>query len=402
MTNPHYSEFSKHWALDESITFLNHGSFGACPVPVLEKQTQYRKQLESEPLRFFMRECDEIIEKSRKKLAEFVNCNAKDLVFVTNATAGVNTVLKSLNFKPGSEILFTNHIYPACRNTVYKICKEKDLIPKEIKIELPIFNPSDITEKAISAVNSKTAIVLIDHISSMPGIKFPVEEIVEELNSKNVDVIIDGAHAPGMVPLDLQKLNAPYYTGNCHKWICSPKSVALLFVRKDKQKLIKPLVTSRLYGEVPTVLSEMQYNFSWIGTIDPTPILCISDTLDFMGSLFENGWSDIMKHNHELAVIAGRKICEAFNIEFPYTEDVIGCLFGIPFFEDEAFTREELTLHNYSPLQDELFQNYNIEVVVNYWESSPQRLLRISPQIYNHISQYEYLIEALKEILNKN
>jgi len=383
------------------MTFLNHGSFGACPVPVLEKQTQYRKQLESEPLRFFMRECDELIDKSRNKLASFVNCNPNDLVFVTNATAGVNTVFKSLDFKPGSEILFTNHIYPACRNVVTKICKEKNLIPKEIKINLPVLNSSDVTDNVISAVNSKTAIVLIDHISSMPGIKFPVEEIVSELNSKSVDVIVDGAHAPGMVPLDLKKLNAPYYTGNCHKWICSPKSAALLCIREDKQKLIKPLVTSRTYGEVPTVLSEMQYDFSWSGTFDPTPVLCVSDALDFMGSLFENGWNDVIKHNHELAITAGKKICEEFNIEYPYTDDVIGCLFGIPFFEDKAFTRKELSLHNYSPLQDDLFHKYKIEVVVNYWESSPQRLLRISPQIYNHISQYEYLVDAIKELREK-
>ena len=401
MTFPNYSEFSKYWSLDESVTFLNHGSFGACPVPILEKQIQYRKQLESEPLRFFMREYDELIDNSRNKLSSFVNCNPKDLVFVNNATAGVNTVLKSLDFKSGSEILFTNHIYPACRNTIIKIASEKNLKIKEIKFNLPIYNPADITDKVVRSVNKNTAIVLIDHISSMPGIKFPVEEIVSELNSKNVDVIIDGAHAPGMVPLDLKELNAPYYTGNCHKWICSPKTAALLYVREDKQKYIKPLVTSRLFGEVKTTLSEMQYNFSWHGTFDPTPILCVSDTLDFMSSLFKNGWKDIMKHNHELAITAGKKICSEFNIDYPYTDELIGCLFGIPFFEDKAFTRKELSLHNYSPLQNDLFHNYKIEVVVNYWETSLQRLLRISPQIYNDISQYDYLIYALKKLRKK-
>jgi len=398
MPEPKYSKLVKHWLLDKSVTFLNHGSFGACPTPILEKQSEYRKQLESEPLRFMMRECDALLAKSKNKLSAFVNCNPGDLVFINNATSGVNTVLKSLNFKSGSEILITNHIYPACKNTIKKIAKEKNLTIKEIKIPLPVFNSSNITDKIINGVNSKTAIVLIDHISSIPGIRFPVEGIVNELNSRNIDVLVDGAHAPGMVPLNLNKLNAPYYTGNCHKWICSPKGSAFLFVREDKQKLIKPLVTSRLYGEVKTTLSEMQYNFSWQGTFDPTPYICIADAIDFMGSLFPGGWKELMKHNHELALSAGKKICNEFEIEFPYLDDLIAGLMGIPFFKDKKLSKRKLSLHDYSPLQDDLFYNYNIEVVVNYWEKAPQRILRISPQVYNDISQYEYLIYALKKV----
>ena len=338
MPKPKYSTFAKHWSLDKSVTFLNHGSFGARPIPILKKQSEYRKQLESEPLRFMMREADSLIEKSREALSGFIKCDRKDLVFVNNATTGVNTVLKSLDFTTGKEILITNHIYPACRNTINKIAKEKKLKVKEIKIPLHIYNSSDITEKVINSVNSKTALVLIDHISSIPGIRFPIEEIVNELNSRSIDVIVDGAHAPGMVPLDLKKLNAPYYTGNCHKWICSPIGSAFLYVREDKQKHIKPLVTSRMYGETQTTLSEMQYNFSWQGTYDPTPIICIADAIEFMGSLFPGRWKELMKHNHELALAAGKKICSEFNIEYPYSDDLIAGLFGVPFFEEKTIT----------------------------------------------------------------
>lgn len=397
MNLPPYSSYAEYWGLDKSVVFLNHGSFGACPLPVLEKQSEYRRRIESEPVRFFLREAPHLLEKSRKKLADFVSCSPDNLVFVPNATTGINTILKSLKFQRGSEILITNHIYPACRNAVNEVALVNHLEIKEVKISLPVISRSDITEKILSSISDSTKVILLDHVSSIPGIIFPVEEICSELKNRDIEIIIDGAHAPGMIPLNISKMEARYYTGNCHKWICSPKGSAFLYVSPERQKNIRPLVRSRLYGECVTELSEFIYDFSWQGTLDPTPYICISDALEFMNSLLPGGWSELMNHNKTLALTAGKKICDAFGITNPCPDNVIGSLYGIPFFVDkEIFPK---TVNMRSPLQDDLFYKYKIEVVISYWESQPERILRISPQIYNTLEQYEYLITALKWLL---
>lgn len=394
-----YSKYGKYWGLDKKVSFLNHGSFGACPLPVLEKQNLYRKRLESEPLRFFLRECGEMLASSKHKLSEFINADSDDVVFVSNATSGVNTVLKSIDFREGSEILITNQIYNACRNSLNEIAYEKKLRIREVKISLPVFDSGNISDKILNSVNAKTAMVLLDHVSSVPGIVFPVEEICSELGRRGIDLLVDGAHAPGMIPLDIEKINAAYYTGNCHKWICGPKGGAFLHVRKDRQKKIKPLVRSRISGECETSLSPFQYDFSWHGTYDPTPFICIGDALDFMGSIFRDGWNGLMSYNHQLAVKAGKKICDEFDIGYPYSEDLTGSLYGIPFFMERE--NPLITVNSRSPLQDYLYSEFNIEVMIVYWDNVPKRILRISPQAYNTMEQYDYLIYALKKVRKK-
>ncbi len=178
-----YSEFVKYWGLDRNIVFLNHGSFGGCPIPVLKKQFKLRKKLESEPIRFFTREYEELYFKAKNSLADFINCDFDDLVFVNNATTGVNTILKSYNFKQGDEILITNQIYPACRNAVNFVARSKSLSVNEVKINLPVKDKSQIISSIASAITPKTKLALIDHISSIPGIIFPVKEITEILHS---------------------------------------------------------------------------------------------------------------------------------------------------------------------------------------------------------------------------
>ncbi|MCX7833259.1 MAG: aminotransferase class V-fold PLP-dependent enzyme [Ignavibacteria bacterium] len=390
-----YSKFVKYWGLDRNIIYLNHGSFGACPIPVLKKQLSLRKKLESELVRFFTREYEELYNNSKRVLADLVNCDYDDIVFVNNATTGVNTILKSYDFEPGDEILITNQIYPACKNAVHFIANKLSLTVNEIKIKLPIKNKFEIVNTIASSITPKTKLALIDHVSSIPGIIFPVKEITEILHSKNIDVLIDGAHAPGMIDLNIKEINPEFYTGNCHKWLCTPKGSAFLYVKKEYQHKIHPLVISRTTNN-PSV-NRYQLEFSWQGTDDVTSFLCIPKAIEFLNSLHNNGIKGLMKRNHDLVFEAGEMICEKFGIELPYPEDMTGSLYGIPFFEDKQINN--YIINNRSKLQDILFYEYNIEVVITYWENPPKRILRIASQAYNTISQYEYLIKALKKIL---
>jgi isopenicillin-N epimerase len=396
MLNNGYSVLADFWMLDKNIIFLNHGSFGACPIPVLDEQLRFRKKLETEPLRFFVREYEEYYSKAQSALAEFTGCNAEDLVFVQNATIGVNTVLKSLDLKPGDEILFTNQIYPACRNTVLFLNETKGISFKEVEIKLPVSNKEEIINQIVEGVNEKTKIALIDHISSLPGMIFPVKEITEELNKRGVEVLIDGAHAPGMIPLNISEIKPDYYTGNCHKWLCTPKGSAFLYVNKNKQNNIHPLVTSRISLENGRYKSDFQLEFSWQGTLDTSAVLTIPFAIEFINSMNEKGFQGLMKRNSELVFKAAEMICREFEIPMPYPEEMTGSIYGIPFFKDAQIKSERINRRSY--LQEKLFFEYNIEVMVSYWENPPDRLLRISAQAYNTFEQYEYLLSSLKKI----
>ncbi len=248
--------------LYKNMVFLNHGSFGACQKYLLDKQNQYRMQMESQPLKFFIRDADELLYNSKKRLGDFIGANPDNMVFVDNATTAVNIVMKSFPFKEGDRILITNQIYPACRNSVYRIAEERKLFIDEVLIPDIINSEEDVLDEILKYVKSNTVFSLIDHISSLPGVIFPVQQIINRLKEKGIIVMIDGAHAPGMIPLDLNELNPPFYTGNCHKWMCTPKGSAFLNVREDFQEIVKPLVTSRRYGEISMNLSEFQYDFS--------------------------------------------------------------------------------------------------------------------------------------------
>lgn len=397
MTFNGYSGAADFWMLDKNITFLNHGSFGACPVPVLDEQMRFRKKLESEPLRYFVRDYEEDYLKAQFALAEFTGCSPADLVFVSNATSGVNTVLKSLDLKHGGEILFTNQIYPACRNTILFLHHTKGISYKEVKINLPVTVQEEVVNQIMENVNENTRLALIDHVSSLPGMVFPVKEITEKLQSRGIEVLIDGAHAPGMIPLNISEINPDYYTGNCHKWLCTPKGSAFLYVKKDRQEKIHPLVTSRINLDNGQYKSDFQLEFSWQGTVDPGAVLTIPVALDFLKSLDDKGIEGLMKRNKKLVFDAAEMICGEFGITMPYLEEMTGSIYGIPFFRDEVIN--ETPVNKRSSLQEILFFEYNIEVMVSYWENPPDRLLRISAQAYNSPAQYEYLLSSLIKIL---
>ncbi|WP_218651477.1 aminotransferase class V-fold PLP-dependent enzyme [Nostoc sp. C057] len=380
------------WSLDSTVTFLNHGSFGACPKQVLEFQQRLRSQLEHEPLRFFGREWEPLLDDARSKVAAFVGADVQDLVFVPNATTGVNSVLRSLTFSPEDEILTTNHEYNACCNALDFIASRTGARVVVAKVPFPIDSPQQVIAAVIERVSPKTRLALLDHVTSQTGLIFPIQELAKELQQRGVDTLVDGAHAPGMISLDLREIGATYYTGNCHKWLCAPKGAAFLYVRRDKQSEIRPLTISHGTNSPRTDKSRFQLEFDWTGTDDPTAYMCVPEAIAFMGSLLPGGWTELRQQNHQLVLQGRRLLCEALEVQPLCPEEMIGSMAVVPM-PTTLENRDFISVH------DELFDKFGIQVQVMPWQEQPRLLVRISAQIYNTLEQYEYLVKALLKLL---
>jgi isopenicillin-N epimerase len=395
-TFPFYSEQSRYWKLDDEIVFLNHGSFGSTPIEVLEKQNQLRQQMEHESVRFMIRELYPLYNESLRKLSRFVGAMEKNMVFVKNATMGVNTIFHSLQFKEGNEILIHSHAYGACVNTIKWYAERQKLKIVIADIPFPIKNKTQIIDAFQKRITSKTKLALVDHITSPTGIIFPVEEIIDSLQSKNIDVLVDGAHAPGQIPLDLEKLKAAYYVGNCHKWICSPKGSGFLYVREDKQKLIDPLQISHLFDAPTPEEKKWQGKFFWPGTDDYTAYCCVGYAIDYFENLLPGGWNEIMNRNQTLACEGRKLLCQELGTEPPAPEDMIANLASVQLGDGIL---PPYGFNYISPLQEKLFSKYKIEVpVIIFNKENPRTWIRIAAQIYNSMEQIEFLSASIKEI----
>ena len=386
------------WPLDPAITFLNHGSFGSCPFAVLEYQNALRLRLEREPITFLVRDLEPLLDEARAVLASFVGADADNLVLVPNATSGVNAVLRSLQFKPGDELLVTDHEYNACRNVANFVAEQTGAKVVAARVPFPLQSADEIVASVLAAVTPRTKLLLIDHVTSQTGMILPLGEIVRRLSEQGIDTLVDGAHAPGMIPLDLKALGAAYYTGNCHKWICAPKGAAFLHIRPDRQHLIRPLVISHGANSPRADRSRFQIEFGWMGTADPSAGLCIAKALEYLATLLPGGWPAIMKHNRELALTGREVLCRALGIGKPCPDGMIGSLASLPIPEATSVTPSKSPLY-LDPWQDELMARHRIEVPIIPWPASPKRLLRISAQLYNSVPQYELLAQALNDLM---
>jgi len=266
------SPFAKHFSLDPKVSYLNHGAFGACPRVVQDAQAELRVLLEHNPVHFFVRELERRLDETRAVLGPFLGAQPDDLGFVPNASAGVSTVLSALEFAPGDEIVINDHTYPACRNAVQYWAARRGLRARTAKIPFPVSSPEELTQAILAEVTPRTKLVLLDHITSPSGLIMPLESLVSTLHARDIDTLVDGAHGPGMLPLDLDRLGAAYYTGNLHKWCCAPKGAAFLWVRRDRQALIHPLVISHGWAAPRTDRARFLLEFDWPGTLDPSAI----------------------------------------------------------------------------------------------------------------------------------
>jgi isopenicillin-N epimerase len=377
--------------------FLNHGSFGATPTAIREKQRKWMDLLEDEPVRFYEDLAMEFMQEARNSLAEMLNCDADDLALVENATTGVNTILRSLEFNEGDEILIPDHAYQACRNALDYVSERWGAKVVTVNIPFPIDGPEVATELIMAGLTERTVLVMIDTVTSPTGLRMPFEELVALIEGQGVSVLLDAAHGIGMVPLDLTTLGASYTTSNCHKWLCAPKGSAFLHVRNDHQLKIHPLVISHGMTFPLGETTRFRHEFDWTGTRDISAFCSIPATIEYLPTLIQGGWNAIMQHNHDLAMAGRTILCERLGIEAPCPESMITCIATLRL---PAGGGGGIPLHEPDPLHKVLQEKYNIQVPVWSWHSPEGRYFRISAQLYNHIDEYYYLAEALATELN--
>jgi len=368
------------WALDPKVVFLNHGSFGACPREVLAHQAALRSEMEAEPVRFLSRELDERLDAARAALAGFLGADADDLVFVTNATSGVNAVVRSLAFAAGDELLTTDHAYNACRNALDFAAARSGARVVVAAVPFPVASPDAVLEAVLARVTPRTRLALLDHVTSPTGLVWPIERLIAALAERDIDVLVDGAHAPGMVPLNLATLGATYYSGNCHKWLCAPKGSAFLWVRRDRQADVRPLTISHGANMPRPGRSRFRVEFDWTGTSDPTAWMTVPRAIAYVGALLPGGWPAVMARNRALALEARRRLCAAAGTPAPCPDDMIGSLASVILPDGPA---AEIGWRRPDPLQRRLFEAWGIEVPVMSWPAPPRRLVRVSAQLYN-------------------
>jgi isopenicillin-N epimerase len=369
------------WTLDPSVNFLNHGSFGACPRPVLALQASLRQEMEREPVDFLAARLPERLNAAREALAGFLGADASDLVFVANATAGVNAVLRSLAFAPGDELLVTTHTYAACRKTVNFVAARTGASVVVADLPFPLRSDEQVIEAVLARVSSRTRLALLDHVTSPTALVLPLARLVTELQARGIDVLVDGAHAPGMVAIGLSALGAAYYTGNAHKWLCAPKGAAFLYVRRDRQDDLHPTVISHGYT------AGFHAEFDWTGTCDPTPWLCIPEALRFIGSLLPGGWPEVMATNRALALRARALLMELLAIEAPCPEAMIGSMASLPLPLPALDT-------------DGLHDWFRARGVETWVHPHPLPVIRVSAQLYNSFDQFQQLARLLGEALH--
>ena len=385
------------WDLDPAITYLTHGTYGACPRPVLAFQQALVAELESDPIRFLTRELEGRHDAARAEIAAFLNADPEGLVAVPNATTGVATVLESLRVRPGDELLTNNHEYNATVNALDLAAERAKARVVRVEIPLPIRHPEQVVEAILAGVTPRTRLALISHVTSPTGLVLPIETIVRELDRLGVDTLVDAAHAPGMVPIDVTALGAAYWTGNGHKWLCGPKGAGMLYVREDRRAGMRPLVTSHGRNDPRTDRPRLWREFDWQGTINPTAFLALPEALRVIGTLQPDGWPAHMAANRELVLAGRNRLLEALGLEPIAPDSMIGSMSAValPIEPDETTTE---TLTRALALEDRIevpIGPFPVRACRAPGRPAARALLRISAQRYNEAADYDRLAEAL-------
>ena len=392
VARPAPSRFRRPWPLAPGIVFLNHGSFGACPRPVREHQADWRRRMEAAPVQFLWRHYEEALEPARTALARFLGARRRDVVFVTNATTGVNAVVRSLTLRRGDELLTTSLDYNACRNVLVEATRRAGAKLVVARVPFPLASAEDAIEAVLRAVTPHTRLALIDHVTSDTALTLPVARIVRELEARGVDTLVDGAHAPGMLPLHLSRLRPACYTGNLHKWVCAPKGAAFLWVREDKQAGVQPAIMSHGQNRPRPGYTAFQDRFDWPGTFDPSAWLCVGEAIRWMGGLLPGGWPELRRRNHALVVQARRRLCARLNVEPPCPEHLLGAMATLPL---PARLQDRPRSGKIDAEQLWLYDEHGIEVPFIRLGQPETRWFRVSAQIYNRLEEYEFLADCL-------
>ena len=375
------SVIKNHFMLDPEITYLNHGSFGACPRPIFENLVHWQKQLELEPVKHLAFDIFPLLEESRLSLSKYIGCKKDDLIFTPNPSTALNTVIKSLNLNKGDEILSTNHEYGALDKTWSFICKKTGAKYIRQKINLPLNSNEDFINQFKSGITDRTKVIFLSHITSATGLIFPAKEICKIAKKKEILCIIDGAHAPGHIKLNISEMNPDVYVGACHKWMCSPKGVSFLYVKNNLQNMIDPLVVSWGYeAEEPGKSQFLDYH-QWQGTRDMSAYLTIPKTIEF---LHNNKWDEVASKCRKTNLWARKEINNLLGNDPLCDNKFLGQMSSI-----------YLDFKNPIQTQIDFYTKYNIQIPFMIWNEIS--LIRISIQAYNKKDDVYKLLDALKK-----
>lgn len=387
---PMSADLRRHWTLDPDLVFLNHGSFGATPRAVLDHQQALRSEMERSPVRFLWNRLPERLDAARQELAGFLKAPPEGLAFVTNATSAVNAIVRSVDLRPGDEILTTDHAYNACLCTLEAAAARHSARVITARVPFPLDDPGSIVEAILAGVTPRTRLALIDHVTSPTALVLPIHRIVRELESRGIDTLVDGAHAPGMTDLDLSELRPAWYTGNLHKWVCAPKGAAFLWAREDHREKLLPPVISHGWNTPRPGSTRYHDLFDWTGTFDPTAWLAVPEAIRFIGSLDPDGWPGVRRKNRELLLAARRELLSMLSLEAPCPESMLGSLATLPL----PLALRLPGLPSPDPLQVRLYEIHRTEIPVMPFGG--ERWLRISAHLHNSPDDYRHLAAALQ------
>ena len=362
-------QYKELFLLDPTVVFLNHGSFGACPKPVIEVYQDWQRRLECQPVLFLGRQMNELDQGARQALGTYLHTAAENLVFVPNATCAVNIIARSLALAPGDEILSSDHEYGACDYTSEFICKKTGATYIHQPISLPARSSEEMLEQLWRGVTPHTKAIFLSHITSPTALHLPVETICARARQAGIMTLVDGAHVPGQIPLDLASVGADFYVGNCHKWMLTPKGAGFLYARPEVQKLVEPLVVSWGYHATPQTTRGSQFldYLGWTGTKDPCACLSIHAAIQFMR---EHNWDQVRRECHHLLHLAIQRICELVQMEplYPLDSDLYHQMGIAP-----------LPPHvDCIVLKTHLYDEHHIEIPLIEWNG--RKFLRISIQ----------------------
>lgn len=387
------SERRRHWTLDPGVTFLNHGSFGACPKVVIDTQRSFQDQLEREPVAFFLEAYPGLLHQTKLSLAQFLDAPLDSIAMLRNTTEGVNAILSSIDWRPDDEILVTNHTYPAC----VKAAQHKGTL-HGIKVRVLSIDPNWAVDELLAAfkrhLSTRTRLALMDHVTSATGLVLPVEGIIQACRGAGVLSLIDGAHAPGMLELSMANLQPDFYVGNLHKWCCAPKGAAFVYVTDALRPHLKPTSISHGY-QSDQIEQDLAALFDWPGTFDPSAWLTVPTALNFISSLHSEGLSAL-----RLESIALRQQAESLlSVQIPLVSSHTKNTSWMRTFRLPDAVSPQAGALELDPFQRILNRDYSIQVPVTYWPRYPQRVIRISVAPYNTLPEYERLTHAVASVL---
>ncbi|MCI0678964.1 MAG: aminotransferase class V-fold PLP-dependent enzyme [Actinobacteria bacterium] len=384
------------WSLTADVHHLNHGSFGAVPLAVQEDRMAWLRRWEGATSRFVIEDFAEAVERARREVAGFVGARPEGFAFVRNVSIGVASVLRSVEpwLGPGDEILVTTQTYNAVRQTVEFTAARTGAKVVVAPVPFPVEGPDTVIESILDAVGGRTRLAVIDHVSSSTALVYPITEMVAALEP-GIPVLVDGAHGPGQVPVDVETLGASWYTGNLHKWVCAPKGAGFLATRADRVESTYPVVISHGWN-TPMFEGQSRYHalFDWLGTDDTTPWLSAPTAIRHVGSMLEGGWPAIMARNHRLVVEGRAVMCDVLGIPEPAPEAMLGSMAAIPLPPGHG----EPTPNQLSPLTA-LLATAGFETLVYPWPTWPEQVIRISAHLYNTLDGYEKLAAVLSELV---